>query len=139
MECPFCKLVKERIGLVYSSTYFSAFLDKSPVFYGHTLLVPNDHIETIFDLKGEAAKDLAHSLSLISQAVKNATSSDGILIVQNNIVSQSVPHLHFHIIPRKHNDGLKHFLWPRLKYKEGEKEKYEKLIIEQINKLNGNS
>lgn len=134
-ECIFCKIIKNEIkaSTVFEDDRFIAFLDKSPIFKGHTLLIPKKHIETIFDFSEDYLKDLAVETKRIAEGVKKGIGCDGILLINNNIVSQSVPHFHVHIIPREKGKPLRGFMWPRTRYKdeieeEEFKEKIEKAI-----------
>ncbi len=134
-ECVFCKIIKNEIkaSIVFENDRFIAFLDKSPIFKGHTLLIPKEHIETLFDFPEDYLEELAVESKLIAEGVKKGTNCDGILLINNNVVSQSVPHFHVHIIPREKGKPLRGFMWPRTKYKdeveeEGFKEKISKSI-----------
>ena len=136
-DCVFCKIVKKEIkaSVVFENENFIAFLDKSPIFKGHTLLIPKKHIETIFDFDESLLKEFIVKTKLLSLAVKNSLNVDGILLINNNIISQSVPHFHMHVIPRKRGEVLKGFMWPRTKYKEKEEEEFKlkiKLFLESI-------
>jgi histidine triad (HIT) family protein len=93
-----------------------AFLDHRPVFPGHVLLVPAEHIETLTDLPPQQAGPLFQAVQKLESAVERALEAEGTFIAINNRVSQSVPHLHIHIVPRRKGDGLKGFFWPRRKY-----------------------
>src|SRR6185503_21054251 len=93
-----------------------AFLDNRPLFHGHTLVVPRDHYETLADLPDELVAPLFEAARLLSKAVPEAMGKPGAFVAINNIVSQSVPHLHVHVVPRKPKDGLRGFFWPRTKY-----------------------
>ena len=93
-----------------------AFLDHRPLFPGHTLLVPRAHHETLADLPAEAVPPLFLGARLLSRAVVEAMGAEGSFVAINNKVSQSVPHLHVHVVPRKQGDGLRGFFWPRLRY-----------------------
>ncbi len=123
-NCKFCEVVNGKLPakIVYKDEYITAFLDHSPVFYGHTLVIPNKHFNNIFDVDIETLYKLSKFVKTVSIAVKEAMKSDGVLIIMNNEVSQSVPHLHIHVIPRKFGDGLKGFMWPRKKYNNEEEE-----------------
>lgn len=116
--CGFCEISQDirREDLVFSSSTSVAFLDRSPVFLGHTLVVPRDHAVTLFDLPEESLGAYFADVQLIGRAVRDATTADGLFVANNNIVSQSVAHLHFHLIPRRFKDGLKGFFWPRMRY-----------------------
>ena len=101
-----------------------AFLDNRPLFPGHSLLVPRDHHETLGDLPDELIGPLFEAARLLSIAVPKAMRKPGSFVAMNNVVSQSVPHLHVHVVPRKPKDGLRGFFWPRTKY-ESEDQMYE--------------
>jgi len=104
-----------------------AFLDHRPLFPGHTLLVPREHFETLTDLPARLISPFFANVQLLARAVETALSAEGSFVAMNNRVSQSVPHLHVHIVPRRRKDGLKGFFWPRNKYKSEE----EKLLVQQ--------
>ena len=87
-----------------------------PLFLGHVLLTPKDHYETLPDLPSHLVQPLFTNAQLLALAVKQGLGADGTFIAINNIVSQSVPHLHVHIVPRRRKDGLRGFFWPRHKY-----------------------
>ena len=97
-----------------------AFLDNRPLFHGHTLLVTREHYETLWDLPDELVAPLFQNAKRLSAAVREAMGSQGAFVAMNNVVSQSVPHLHVHIAPRNRKDGLRGFFWPRTKYKSDE-------------------
>lgn len=93
-----------------------AFLDTRPLFPGHVLVVPREHRETLADLSpGQVAALFAHARE-VSGALERALGADGTFVAMNNRVSQSVPHAHVHVVPRKRGDGLRGFFWPRHKY-----------------------
>jgi histidine triad (HIT) family protein len=93
-----------------------AFLDNRPVFPGHVLLVPRDHYETLADLPAEQIAPLFAAAQRLSVAVQAAMDAHGTFVAMNNTVSQSVPHLHVHVVPRRRKDGLRGFFWPRQRY-----------------------
>ncbi len=93
-----------------------AFLDTRPLFPGHVLLVPREHVETFAELPSELVSPLFETAQRIARAVETAMSAEGSFVAINNRVSQSVPHLHVHIVPRRKGDGLRGFFWPRSKY-----------------------
>jgi histidine triad (HIT) family protein len=102
--------------VVFEDERTLAFLDNRPLFPGHSLLVPRDHYETLADLPDELVGSLFESARLLSVAVPKAMRKPGSFVALNNVVSQSVPHLHVHVVPRKPRDGLRGFFWPRTKY-----------------------
>ncbi len=117
-NCRFCQIVAgdESAHLVFEDELTLAFLDNRPLFPGHSLLVPRDHHETLADLPGELVGPLFANAKLLSEAVPRAMKKPGSFVALNNVVSQSVPHLHVHVVPRKPKDGLRGFFWPRTKY-----------------------
>jgi len=118
MACIFCDIASGKLpaSLVYDRDDFLAFLDKKPLFHGHVLLVPRVHVAAMTDLPGESAAKIFPVAQSIARAVETAMGAEGTFVAINNKVSQSVPHLHMHIVPRKKGDGLKGFFWPRSKY-----------------------
>jgi histidine triad (HIT) family protein len=119
-DCPFCRIIRheESNFVVVEDEVSIAFLDRHPVFPGHTLLVPKQHVQTLADLPDELIGPLFTNAKLLSRAVKQGMQADGTFVAINNQVSQSVPHLHIHLVPRKYHDGLKGFFWPRQGYKD---------------------
>ena len=117
-SCRFCAIVAgdERGHVVFEDDVSLAFLDHRPLFPGHSLLVPRQHIETIWDLPDDLIGPLFANARLLSAAIRKAMESQGAFVAVNNIVSQSVPHLHVHAVPRNRKDGLRGFFWPRTKY-----------------------
>ena len=93
-----------------------AFLDFRPVFPGHCLLVPRDHYETLGDLPGDLVGPLFATAQRLARAVESGMDADGTFVAMNNKISQSVPHFHVHVVPRRKKDGLRGFFWPRLRY-----------------------
>ena len=125
-DCLFCRIVSGELPavIVYEDENSLAFLDHRPLFPGHTLLVPRDHVETLGDLSLELVGPYFEAAQLLTRAVETAMDAEGTFVAMNNRVSQSVPHLHVHVVPRRRKDGLKGFFWPRTKYK-GEEEMQE--------------
>lgn len=124
--------------MVFRDGLSMAFLDSKPLFLGHTLLVPLSHYETITDLPREIVGPLFANVKMLARAVELAMNADGSFIAINNRVSQSVPHLHVHVVPRKHGDGLKGFFWPRKRYEdEAQAEKVAQAIREKVKELSG--
>jgi histidine triad (HIT) family protein len=93
-----------------------AFLDHRPVFKGHTLVVPRRHVETLRDLPDDLVGPFFAEVRRLSSAVQDGLGADGTFVAANNVVSQSVPHLHVHVVPRRRGDGLRGFFWPRQRY-----------------------
>jgi histidine triad (HIT) family protein len=102
--------------MVFSDENTAAFLDARPVFKGHVLVVPREHVTTLADLPARLIEPFFTTVRLISAAVPVALGSQGTFVATNNVVSQSVPHLHVHVVPRTKGDGLRGFFWPRHKY-----------------------
>jgi len=118
MSCLFCGIVNGEVGasMVFEDEISIAFLDHRPLFHGHCLLVPREHFETLTDLPAELIGPFFKNAQLLARAVESALEAEGSFVAMNNRVSQSVPHLHVHIVPRRRKDGLKGFFWPRNKY-----------------------
>jgi histidine triad (HIT) family protein len=102
--------------VVFSDDVSLAFLDNRPLFPGHALLVPRDHHEAIWDLPDELVGPLFANARMLAVAVREAMEAQGAFVAANNVVSQSVPHFHVHVVPRNRKDGLRGFFWPRRKY-----------------------
>jgi histidine triad (HIT) family protein len=121
-ECAFCKIVRSEVQsyIVFEDDLSLAFLDKRPLFPGHCLLIPKEHYETLIDLPGLLVAPLFQNAQLLADAIEKGLQADGTFVAINNRVSQSVPHLHIHIVPRHKKDGLKGFFWPRQHYKDQE-------------------
>lgn len=117
-DCAFCSLIAGHLDneIVYRDDLVVAFLDKRPVFPGHTLVVPVAHVETLGELPDALALPLLRVVRACARAMESGLEADGSFVAQNNRVSQSVPHLHVHVIPRRRHDGLKGFFWPRTGY-----------------------
>ncbi len=137
-KCLFCRIVSGDLSatIVYEDDKSVAFLDHRPLFHGHTLLVPRDHLETLGDLPVTQVGPFFKTVQLLSRAVESALDAEGTFVAMNNRVSQSVPHLHVHIVPRRRKDGLRGFFWPRTKYKsEDEMLAVKKLIVAEVAKI----
>src|SRR5215813_13761793 len=119
-ECLFCRIAsgRETAAIVFDDENVVAFLDHRPLFPGHTLLVPRTHVETLPELAPEAIQPLFDAARRLCSAVEKALGADGAFVAINNKVSQSVPHLHVHVVPRRRKDGLKGFFWPRQSYRD---------------------
>jgi histidine triad (HIT) family protein len=125
-DCLFCRIVSGEVAsyAVYSSPQIYGFLDSRPVFKGHTLLVPRRHVDTLSDLPDDLLPPLFGAARAVADAVVAGLGAQGSFVAMNNVVSQSVPHLHVHVVPRTKGDGLRGFFWPRTKYADGEAEAY---------------
>ncbi|MGO8995563.1 MAG: HIT family protein [Polyangiaceae bacterium] len=117
-DCTFCEIVRGNIAaeLIADEGSGLAFLDTRPLFPGHVLVVPRAHVETLADLSAATIAPLFTFVQRIARAVERGMRADGSLIAINNRVSQSVPHLHIHVVPRKKKDGFHGFFWPRHPY-----------------------
>ena len=118
--CAFCEIAAGRLqaDIVLDEPEALAFLDRHPVFPGHTLLVPRPHVDSLDDLPADLVAPLFDAARRLSRAVRVAVEADGSFVAVNNHISQSVPHLHVHILPRRRRDGLRGFFWPRLGYED---------------------
>lgn len=116
--CIFCAIVagEHDAAIVYEDEHSLAFLDVRPLFPGHSLLVPRQHHETLGDLPAERVEPLFMAARRLSVVVRDAMGAEGSFVAINNTVSQSVPHLHVHVVPRVKGDGLRGFFWPRTRY-----------------------
>ena len=116
--CVFCEIVRGETPahFVFEDESTVAFLDARPLFPGHVLLVPRDHHETLMDLPTDLVEPFFGRLRSLAGAVQEAMGAEGTFVAMNNKVSQSVPHLHAHVVPRRRKDGLRGFFWPRKKY-----------------------
>ena len=121
-ECVFCGIVagETPADVVYDADDFVAFLDRRPVFKGHVLLVPREHIVTLPDLPASLRDGFLAVAQRLATAMTSALGAQGSFMAVNNVVSQSVPHLHMHVVPRTKGDGLRGFFWPRTKYADAE-------------------
>ena len=118
--CAFCKIIRseETAYIVFEDGISLAFLDRRPLFPGHCLFVPRDHYETFADLPASLVGPLFQNAQLLERAIEEGLPADGTFLAINNRVSQSVPHLHLHLVPRHRKDGLRGFFWPRQRYKD---------------------
>jgi len=117
-DCVFCRIIAGEVPaqIVLDDEEFVAFLDARPVFKGHVLVVPRRHYVTLADLPVPAVGPLFERVRLLSAAIPAALGAQGTFVALNNVVSQSVPHLHVHVVPRTKGDGLRGFFWPRGRY-----------------------
>ena len=118
MACVFCSIISGEVPaeIVLDEPDFVAFLDARPVFKGHTLLATRSHVETLTDLPDQLFGPVMSATQRLAAAVKAALGAQGSFVAVNNTVSQSVPHLHVHVVPRTKGDGLRGFFWPRTRY-----------------------
>jgi histidine triad (HIT) family protein len=118
-SCLFCKIIRGDVSAhkVFEDEHTLAFLDHRPLFPGHILLVPQAHLETLSDLPASLIEPFFSNVQLLATAVERGMNAEGTFVAANNRISQSVPHFHVHVVPRRKGDGLKGFFWPRSKYK----------------------
>lgn len=116
--CVFCDIVADRrpASVVLRDPAAVGFLDTRPVFKGHVLVVPPAHVETLGDLPAAALGPFFAAVQRVARGVEAGLAADGTFVAMNNKVSQSVPHLHVHVVPRRRKDGLRGFFWPRVPY-----------------------
>lgn len=117
-DCPFCQIIRAETPayFVLEDEVSLAFLDRRPLFPGHCLLVPKVHYPTLVDLPAEFIGPLFGQAQRLARAVEEGLAAEGTFVAMNNRVSQSVPHLHIHVVPRRKKDGLKGCFWPRQSY-----------------------
>jgi histidine triad (HIT) family protein len=116
--CKFCQIIAGEIPahFVLETDDVVAFLDHRPLFFGHTLVLPRAHIETLLDVPEPFIGPFFLDVQRVTAAVTAAMEAQGTFVAENNVVSQSVPHLHVHVVPRRRKDGLRGFFWPRTRY-----------------------
>ncbi|MGZ5418026.1 MAG: HIT family protein [Nocardioides sp.] len=126
VDCLFCRIVAGTIDaeLVLETEQMVGFLDHRPVFKGHVLLVPRRHVVTLPDLPAELRDPFLEAGQRLATAMVEGLGAQGSFVAMNNTVSQSVAHLHLHVVPRTKGDGLRGFFWPRTKYAAGEEQEY---------------
>lgn len=125
--CRFCEVIagERPASRVLSNGDAVAFLDIRPLFKGHVLVVPKSHAATLLELPGDAIGPFFSAVQRVARAVEVGLGVAGTFVAMNNKVSQSVPHLHVHVVPRRHKDGLRGFFWPRTSYADdAERESY---------------
>jgi histidine triad (HIT) family protein len=117
-DCVFCAIVAGRVPahVVLDDDLVVGFLDQRPLFFGHTLVVPRDHRETLADLPADQLGPFFGRVQRLARVMEDGLGAAGSFVAVNNRVSQSVPHLHVHVVPRNRKDGLKGFFWPRTRY-----------------------
>ncbi len=131
--CKFCQIAARAIdaAIVFEDERALAFLDHRPLFPGHCLLIPRKHVETLADLSLEEISPLFTVAQRLSASMEQGLGAEGSFVAINNRVSQSVPHLHVHVVPRKRKDGLRGFFWPRGKYESGDAMEAVRLKLQQ--------
>ena len=124
--CVFCQIVAGDLpaDVVLDEPAYLAFLDRRPVFKGHVLLVPREHVVTLPDLPAPLRDPFLAAAQRLATAVVEGLGAQGSFVAMNNVVSQSVAHLHLHVVPRTKGDGLRGFFWPRTTYADGEAAQY---------------
>jgi histidine triad (HIT) family protein len=117
-DCLFCSIAsgETEAAIVWSDEDLVAFLDIRPLFKGHTLLMPREHVVTLPDLPAALRDPFLAAAQRLAGAMVTGLGAQGSFVAMNNVVSQSVPHLHCHVVPRTKGDGLRGFFWPRTKY-----------------------
>jgi len=137
-RCLFCDIIAGDLPgyFVYEDEHAVAFLDIHPLFPGHVLLCPRTHYDSLLDMPDRLNGHMMGTTKLLARAVESAVDAEGTFIAVNNTVSQTVPHLHIHIVPRRRRDGLKGFFWPRQKYRDDDaKEAVRDAIEREVAKL----
>lgn len=134
-DCVFCSIVAgdTPAEVVLDEGDVVAFLDTRPVFKGHVLLVPREHVVTLPELPAGQRDGFLAAAQRLASAVVDGLGAQGSFVAINNVVSQSVPHLHLHVVPRTKGDGLRGFFWPRTKYAAGEPAAYASRLREALN------
>jgi histidine triad (HIT) family protein len=129
-----CQIVRGEIDaeVVHRDDEVIAFLDHRPVFKGHVLVCPVEHVDTLLELPEPLMVPLVGVAQRVARALAEALGAQGTFVAINNVVSQSVPHLHVHVVPRTKGDGLRGFFWPRVRYAEGELAAYGRLLRESV-------
>jgi histidine triad (HIT) family protein len=125
-----CQIIRGEIdaAVVHRDDQVVAFLDHRPVFKGHVLIAPVQHVDTLLELPPELMVPVVSTAQRVARALVDALGAQGSFVAVNNVVSQSIPHLHVHVVPRTKGDGLRGFFWPRTKYADEEMAAYATLI-----------
>lgn len=135
--CLFCDAADGAVPVrtVLNDEVAVAFLDRSPVFKGHVLVMPRKHVVTLADLDQDLVGPFFERVQRISATMPGALGCDGTFVAINNVVSQSVAHLHVHIVPRRRKDGLRGFFWPRVRYENDlEADDYARRLAEALSR-----
>jgi histidine triad (HIT) family protein len=135
----FCQIIAGELATteVWRDDNVVAFLDHRPVFKGHVLVCPTTHVETLLDLPDADLVPLFTVTRAIAAAMTPAFGAQGTFVAMNNVVSQSVPHLHVHVVPRTKGDGLRGFFWPRTRYAAGEELEHAQRLREALSGTSG--
>ncbi|NYE35232.1 histidine triad (HIT) family protein [Nocardioides cavernae] len=138
-DCVFCRIIAGDLPghVVLESDDLVAFLDTRPVFKGHVLLVPREHVETLPELPAGLRDGFLEAAQRLAVAVTAGLGAQGSFVAINNTVSQSVPHLHLHVVPRTKGDGLRGFFWPRTTYADGEAATYAQRLRDALTQPDG--
>ncbi|MGH9133330.1 MAG: HIT family protein [Ilumatobacteraceae bacterium] len=138
-SCVFCDIVAGEVAadIVWSDDVTVAFLDRRPLFPGHTLVVPRRHAVTLPDLATDEIGPFFERVRLVAAAMPRALGAQGTFVANNNVVSQSVAHLHVHVVPRTRGDGLRGFFWPRQRYADGEAESVADALRHELGARSG--
>jgi histidine triad (HIT) family protein len=134
IPCQFCAIVAGELEayIVFEDAISVAFLDHRPLFPGHCLLVTRRHYATLLELPDDLIGPLFSNARLLAGAIQRALQADGSFVAMNNVISQSVPHFHIHIVPRRRGDGLRGFFWPRHKVTDEELKLVQKTIVDGL-------
>jgi histidine triad (HIT) family protein len=132
--CQFCRIIAGEVkaNIVFEDAISMAFLDYRPLFLGHCLLITKQHFPTLLDLPRDLIGPLFSNVQLLAATVQRVMEADGSFVAMNNVVSQSVPHFHVHIVPRKRGDGLRGFFWPRQKVSAEELAAEQKAFVDAV-------
>jgi histidine triad (HIT) family protein len=135
--CKFCQVINKEAEsyIIFEDELTLGFLDIRPLFPGHVLIVPKTHYASLSEIPSDAVSALFNNAKKISIALESGFHGDGTFIALNNKVSQSIPHVHVHVVPRRFKDGLKGFFWPRYQYKSKEEiTQTQETIIRELQK-----
>jgi histidine triad (HIT) family protein len=133
--CLFCDAISGALPVrtVLNDDIVMVFLDRSPVFKGHVLVVPKQHVVTLADLDADLLGPMFERVQRVSARMPEALGCDGTFVAINNVISQSVAHLHVHVVPRRRKDGLRGFFWPRVKYEsDAEADDYARRLADAL-------
>ncbi len=135
MECPFCAIGRGELAasVVIRDEQVCAFMDTRPVFKGHVLVATREHVPDLLEVPQAQMEPLLFAVQRVARAMETGLGADGSFVAVNTKISQSVPHLHVHVVPRRKGDGLRGFFWPRTKYEsDAEREEYAQRIREAL-------